>query len=228
MSNMIRTLNHKLRDKINLIVDEYFELIVKFINKKVVYYDTMKKELLELNTSEKEIQIALTKYWNESFEELKDLFYNMFEDIYKIINEYLKKMYGGDLPEIKIKDLKDLLYNEDGKTFEQRLYDHWYNAKNALDNNTTTDVVKRNLHYNFHKIAVTESRCIESNLKKMKKPITAEVLIIDPGACDGGCPGGIYSVDFDDLPPYHPNCNCIPYYDEADPEEIEELDLEVD
>ena len=154
---MIRTLNHKLRDKINLIVDEYFELIVKFINKKVVYYDTMKKELLELNTSEKEIQIALTKYWNESFEELKDLFYNMFEDIYKIINEYLKKMYGGDLPEIKIKDLKDLLYNEDGKTFEQRLYDHWYNAKNALDNNTTTDVVKRNLHYNFHKIAVTYS-----------------------------------------------------------------------
>lgn len=228
MSNMIKALNHKLRDEINLIIDYYFEKIVKFVNKKITQYIERREELFKLGYTENEIQETLKIFWNESFEELKDLFYEMFENIYKIVNEYLKKMYGPDLPEVKIENLQDLLYNKDGKTFEERLYEHWFEAKEDLDNNIKIDLVKRNLHYDFNKIAITEARCIESNLKKMKKPLTAEILIVDPGECDNGCSGGIYSVDFDDLPPYHPNCNCIAYYDEADPEEIEELDLEVD
>ena len=150
----------------------------------------------------------------------------MFEKVYKKVNEYLKKMYGTRIPDIKIKDLSDLLYNEDGKTFEERVNEHWVEGRVMLLDNESKDRVKRKLHNDYNKIAISEVRSIESHLKEMKKPLTAEILVIESGC--GKCEGGEYPADEDvPLPPFHPCCNCSHYYEETDlSDEIEDLDLD--
>ena len=80
----------------------------------------------------------------------------------------------------------------------------------------------------YDRILFTESRVVESKLKKFKKPKNASMLIIESG-CDL-CEGGEYPPDEDiQLPPFHPYCNCIHYYDITDDEDdIHDLDLEIE
>lgn len=213
MSNTIKSLNKKLREEINIILDEDFEKIVKCINLAVKKYDN--KNIIDSD-----------KIWREILKIIKEQFYIMFERVYKKVNKYLKKMYGTRIPDIKIKDLSDLLYNEDGKTFEERVNEHWVEGRIMLLDNESKDKVKRKLHNDYNKIAISEVRSIESHLKEMKKPLTAEILVIESG-CDK-CEGGEYPADEDiPLPPYHPCCNCSHYYEETDlSDEIEDLDLD--
>ena len=79
----------------------------------------------------------------------------------------------------------------------------------------------------YDRILFTESRVVESKVKKMKKPIDATLLVIESG-CDL-CQGGEYPPDADvELPPFHPYCNCTYYYETAEVDDITDLDLEND
>ena len=79
----------------------------------------------------------------------------------------------------------------------------------------------------YDRILFTESRVVESKVKKMKKPIDATLLVIESG-CDL-CQGGEYPPDADvELPPFHPYCNCTYYYETAEVDDIADLDLESD
>lgn len=70
---------------------------------------------------------------------------------------------------------------------------------------------------------------MESAVKKLKKPNRPSMLIIEAG-CGDLCQGGEYAADENvDLPPFHPNCQCIWYFDETDDsDDIEDLELEVE
>ena len=142
MSNTIKSLNKKLREEIDIIREEDFEIIVKYINLTVNVYDN--KNIIKSKT-----------LWEETLEDIKEQFYIMFEKVYKKVNEYLKKMYGTRIPDIKIKDLSDLLYNEDGKTFEERVNEHWVEGRVMLLDNESKDRVKRKLHNDYNKIAIS-------------------------------------------------------------------------
>ena len=163
--------------------------------------------------------------WDKYYQQIEDLFYEFLVDIYNIVNNYLKAIYK-KIPEFNIENIYELTYNADGKTLTERLKEHWQEASKHLKINNDDHInISNHLVNMYDRILFTESRIIESKLKKIKKPEEATILVIESG-CDK-CEGGDYPPDEDILlPPYHPNCNCQWYYEVANEDDIHDLDLE--
>ena len=177
--------------------------------------------------------------WDKSLNKIIDLFYDSLTETYSITIKNLKKCYK-KLPDFSIDNIFDLTYSKDGKTIEERLTGYWVEGKKRLNQNhfnakdeelghvDSIDEVAEYLIDKYDRISITETRIIEAKLKEKKKPLNAEMLIIESG-CDI-CQGGEYAADENvDLPPYHPNCQCTYYWVVTDDEDdIHDLDLEVD
>ena len=193
-----------MRDQIDLTLDEYLYEITKIILKASKDYPND---------------------WDKYYRQIEDLFYEFLVNIYNIVNNYLKTIYK-KIPEFSIEDIYELTYNADGKTLTERLKEHWQEVgKHLKINNDDRINISNHLVNMYDRILFTESRIIESKLKKIKKPEEATVLVIESG-CDK-CEGGDYPPDEDILlPPYHPNCNCQWYYEVANEDDIHDLDLE--
>lgn len=202
--DIIRIKLAHMRDQIDLTLDEYLYEITKIILKASKDYPDD---------------------WNKYYRQIEDLFYEFLVDIYNIVNNYLKAIYK-KIPEFNIKDIYELTYNADGKTLTERLKEHWQEASKHLKiNNDDRTNISNHLVNMYDRILFTESRIIESKLKKIKKPEEATILVIESG-CDK-CEGGDYPPDEDILlPPYHPNCSCQWYYEVANEDDIHDLDLE--
>lgn len=202
--DIIRIKLAHMRDQIDLTLDEYLYEITKIILKASKDYPDD---------------------WDKYYQQVEDLFYEFLVNIYNIVNNYLKTIYK-KIPEFSIEDIYELTYNADGKTLTERLKEHWQEVGKHLKINSDDRInISNHLVNMYDRILFTESRIIESKLKKIKKPEEATILVIESG-CDK-CEGGDYPPDEDILlPPYHPNCNCQWYYEVANEDDIHDLDLE--
>lgn len=165
--------------------------------------------------------------WDKTYDKIEELFYEFLTKVYKNVNIHLKSIYR-NLPELDIKNIFDLTYDIDGKHITERLKEYWSEAEKNLASNPDNLISVQNYLINMYdRILFTESRVVESKVKKMKKPIDATLLVIESG-CDL-CQGGEYPPDADvELPPFHPYCNCTYYYETAEADDIADLDLEND
>ena len=202
----MKTKMKALRQAIDANIDEYLQKITKVILSATKSYPND---------------------WDKTYDKIEELFYEFLTKVYKNVNIHLKSIYR-NLPELDIKNIFDLTYDIDGKHITERLKEYWSEAEKNLSSNPDNLIGVQNYLINMYdRILFTESRVVESKVKKMKKPIDATLLVIESG-CDL-CQGGEYPPDADvELPPFHPYCNCTYYYETAEVDDIADLDLESD
>lgn len=209
-----RKIRQKILDLIEDLKPEYEEKLMKII-----------------------IQYQKTKEINkEDIEIIKEFIYKILTKIYKLVSSELRKIYK-EIDEFDVKNILELTFEKDGKTLDERIEQYLEELADRYEANysETNDAFEAAaltfiyLKSKFDRIIITESFHMESQVKKLKKPVNASMLIIEAG-CGDLCQGGEYSADENvDLPPFHPNCQCIWYFDETDDsDDIEDLELEVE
>ena len=161
---------------------------------------------------------------------IRNYIWESLEETYSLSSKMVKEIY--DLNSQKI-DLKNLTYDGDGQTLDERLTKYFSEILDYLLKNrekSDWELVKRNLRVRLLLILDTETQTVKTKVINRKVEAYCEFGEVLPGEC---CPGsgGIYPVDELDLPPFHPNCQCeVIYYEELtdSEEEIEDLELEVE
>ena len=154
--------------------------------------------------------------------EIINLIYSFLETVYSTIISTFDEIYS-ELADFKIEDIKDLTYQEDGKTIEDRVHEYLIDHKNLIST-----------LYKFDLLLDTESKNIKRAIADNRVRPVASILIIecDEEDCHFGCDqyAGEYPADEPiELPPYHPNCDCFYYFIETDdPDDIKDLDLEIE
>lgn len=192
--------------------DNYLEQISNIINKAIKNYED--KDL-----------------WEQSYNNIIDLFYEALTETYLQTTIALKEIYNGNISD-EIPDIKDFIYNEDGKTLPERVKQYWdevkkilkkappsYSKKDSIKNQTIT-LYLLNM---YNRILTNEIINIKAGVKKVKhpnKPVDlVEVIEITDGECCHN--GGLFlAIDEPDEPPYHIGCLCeswLDYYDPNDP-----------
>ena len=161
---------------------------------------------------------------------VRNYIWESLEETYSLSSKMVKEIY--DLSSQKI-DLKNLTYDGDGQTLDERLTKYFSEILDYLlehKEKSDWDLVKRNLRVRLLLILDTETQTVKTKVINRKVEAHCEFGEVLPGEC---CPGsgGIYPVDELDLPPFHPNCECeVVYYEELtdSEEEIEDLELEAE
>lgn len=161
---------------------------------------------------------------------VRNYIWESLEETYSLSSKMVKEIY--DLSSQKI-DLKNLTYDGDGQTLDERLTKYFSEILDYLlehKEKSDWDLVKRNLRVRLLLILDTETQTVKTKVINRKVEAHCEFGEVLPGEC---CPGsgGIYPIDELDLPPFHPNCQCeVIYYEELtdSEEEIEDLELEVE
>ena len=220
------------------------------MDKKIYYKNAHQKlrqkinDLLDVESAnfDEELMQIIIKYQRtkkinkEDSDYIKELIYKLLEKVYKLTSSELKIIYKY-IQKLDIENILDLTFKKDGKKLEERIdeyleeliedYEYYYSKTNS--SSEAISLTFSTLQPKFKRIIVTESYNMESAVKKLKKPNRPSMLIIEAG-CGDLCQGGEYAADENvDLPPFHPNCQCIWYFDEVDDlDTIKDLDIEVE
>ena len=171
----------------------------------------------------------IEKTFKDFEQETLDLIYNSLEETYSITTQSIKDIYNITTKSSKI---KDLTYNGDGRTLDERIQQYFSDLLNYINQEENIDwnKIKQNLNHRLMLVLDTETQTVKIKVTHKKIEGHCEFGEVLPGEC---CPGsgGIYPIDELDLPPFHPNCMCeVIYYEELtdDEQEIEDLELEVE
>ena len=199
--NQILTEYDKMRQSISESKDKYLEAIFKHIKT----YFSKDKSLWN---------------WEEFYERLENLIFGSLTETYSITAAAVKSIYGIQFRDKIDRDtLEDLTYSKDGKTLEERMKIHW---DNAIDRDNPT------LYFYNRTVLVMDTETLYASNHvihgKLKKYAT-HVEVIGSPECDnedgGMCEyyvskGKMPIEELDELPPYHPDCECevIYYIDE--------------
>ena len=199
--NQILTEYDKMRQDISDSKDKYLEDIYKYIKT----YFSLDKSLWD---------------WKTFYQGLEDLIFNSLTETYSITAAAVKSIYGIQFKDKIDRDtLEDLTYSKDGKTLEDRLKQHW---GNAINRDTPT------LYFYNRTVLIMDTETLYASNHvihgKLKKYAT-HVEVIGSPECDnedgGMCEyyvskGKMLIEELDELPPYHPDCECevIYYIDE--------------
>lgn len=151
--------------------------------------------------------------------EVDDLIFETLEKTYAITSKAVKSLYNIDTDPINTVDIAEFMYSADNKTLYDRLKMHFENAcerDNPLD-------------YMFNRyvlIVDTETSCVSNGIIHGKVHKHAKYVEIHGGAdCtqeEGPCEywiskGKMPIEDLEELPPYHPDCECeVIYYIEKE------------
>lgn len=192
-------------------------------------YDKMRKEI---NDSKDQYLEALFKYirsyfkhpkdtWNKELfiTGLEDTIYESLTETYAITAKAVEKIYDIIFTD-KIDDdtLRNLTYSADGKTLNDRLSIHYDNAIERDD--PTTYFYNRIVVIMDTETLYSSNHVIHGKLKR--KATYAEVININDDCCEQHpeCEywlkqGKIPIEELEELPPYHPDCECevIYYFD---------------
>ena len=191
----------KMRKEINDSKDQYLEALFKYIRS---YFKHPK------DTWNKELFIA----------GLEDTIYESLTETYAITAKAVEKIYDIIFTD-KIDDdtLRNLTYSADGKTLNDRLSIHYDNAIERDD--PTTYFYNRIVVIMDTETLYSSNHVIHGKLKR--KATYAEVININDDCCEQHpeCEywlkqGKIPIEELEELPPYHPDCECevIYYFDE--------------
>lgn len=190
----------KMRDNINSNKDHYLVKIHSAIKK---YFKDIPKE-----------KWSFTHFLSTT--NIDDLIFKSLERTYSITTKAVEDLYNIKDSSSKV-EVADLMYSKDGKTLYERLKDHFENACKHEDQSG----------YMFNRCVLimdTETSCVSNGIihGKINKHAThAEV--IGNGECDDHpecefwlSKGKIPIEELEELPPYHPDCECevIYYIDE--------------
>ena len=188
----------KMRVEISKSKDKYLEEIFKYLK----FYFNLPKEEWD---------------WETFFIKLENLIFKSLEKTYSITAKWVKTAYGIDFKEVIDKEtLEDLTYSKDGKSLEERVKKHYdvaigrTNVKDYLYNRIVLIMDTETLHASNH--------VIHGKLKKYATHV--EVINFDEECCDEHpeCEhwlkqGKIPIEELEELPPYHPECECgVVYY----------------
>lgn len=175
----------------------------------------------------------IRKEFSKMTDIVRNYIWKSLEETYSLSSKMVKEIY--DLSSQKI-DLKNLTYDKDNQTLDERLTKYFSEILDYLlenKENSNWDLVKRNLQVRLLLILDTETQTVKTKVINRKVEAHCEFAEVLPGGCGDDCSGsgGIYPIDELDLPPFHPNCQCeVIYYEELtdSEEEIEDLELEVE
>lgn len=196
--NQILTEYDKMRQDISDSKDKYLEDIYKYIKT----YFSLDKSLWN---------------WENFYQGLEDLIFNSLTETYSITAAAVKSIYGIQFKDKIDRDtLKDLTYSKDGKTLEDRFKQHW---NNAINRDTPT------LYFYNRTVLIMDTETLYASNHvihgKLKKYATYVEVIGSPecdnedgGMCEYYVSKGKMPIEeLDELPPYHPDCECeVIYY----------------
>ena len=202
--NQILTGYDKMRQDISKSKDEYLEKIFIYIKE---YFTTIDKSLWN---------------WEIFYLGLEQLIFKALEETYSITAAAVKSIYGIQFKDIIDQDtLKELTYSEDGKTLEERLKEHWDNAIKRDD--PTLYFYNRVVLIMDTETLYASNHVIHGKLKRYATHVeiagSPECDSEDGGMCEYYISKGKIPIEeLNELPPYHPDCECevIYYIDEEE------------
>lgn len=199
--NQILTEYDKMRQDISESKDKYLEDIFKYVKA----YFSLNKSLWN---------------WETFYQGLEDLIFNSLTETYSITTVAVKSIYGIQFKDKIDRDtLENLTYSKDGKTLEERMKIHW---DNAIDrDNPTLYFYNRTVLVMDTETLYASNHVIHGKLKKYATHVevlgSPECESEDGGMCEYYVSKGKMPIEeLDELPPYHPDCECevIYYIDE--------------
>lgn len=186
---------------------KYFNEILE--NKKE-YQEKIVKFILKFMTN---IKNNDTVNWSEIEKTLNDYIYSSLAETLSSSLSLVKEAYG-----IKNKklNLKELTWQEDGKTIEDRIHSYCYGVKELV---STADeaILKRLLVYNMTRLLDTETIVIHNrSVRQLLEGDIEYAEVLNGDECCEDCEihfsqGKIPIADLE-LPPYHPDCECYVIY----------------
>ena len=193
-------------------------------------YDKMRQSILESKDKYLEDMFKYIKTyfsldksvwdWNTFYKGLEDLIFHSLTETYSITAAAIKSIYGIQFKEKIDRDtLEELTYSKDGKTLEERMKNHWDNAINR--DNPALYFYNRTVLVMDTETLYASNHVIHGKLKKYSTYIevvgSPECDNEDGGMCEYYVSKGKMPIEeLDELPPYHPDCECevIYYIDE--------------
>lgn len=199
--DQILTEYDKMRQSISESKDKYLEDMFKYIKT----YFSLDKSVWD---------------WDTFYKGLEDLIFNSLTETYSITAATIKSIYGIQFKEKIDRDtLEELTYSKDGKTLEDRFKKHWDNAINR--DNPALYFYNRTVLVMDTETLYASNHVIHGKLKKYATYIevvgSPECDNEDGGMCEYYVSKGKMPIEeLDELPPYHPDCECevIYYIDE--------------
>lgn len=194
----------------------------KYFNK--IQQDKNKKQ-------EEIIQIALQAVSKAIKEKNKFNWVKVENDIINKMYDSLAKTLGYSLTLVKeaykIKDkqlnLKDLTWQKDGKTIEDRINEYCYSIAQLieLEEIPNESKLKQILAYKLIRLLNTETMTIHNNFvwQLLNKEAKYVEIWNEDDQCDTDCGcdayfnhGKFLLTELEELPPYHPDCECYLVY----------------
>lgn len=159
----------------------------------------------------------VNEYTEKCNEEVQKLFDELLEKIYSLIAKFVKQNYPKS--DFDIDNIRVLTWNEDGVSLEERIKNHIQNAfNNALEakiEKRDSHLIKSQITHQMIKILDTECFNLSNKVLNMKLKKGSKYFEILSSDCCGGNTGILPIHELHDLPPFHPNCQCmIIYYEE--------------
>ena len=171
------------------------------------------------NFNSTEFQKYSTEQMESCQEDITKLLYECLEKIYPLVVKFVKKNY----PEVEFEKINvaSLTWNKDGLTLEERIKKHLVDSSQKLlelykDGVIDYDSVQKILDIEIVRIMDTESYIISNTILHDKLKKVSKYFEILGGNCCEYCDehiSGIQNItQLEDIPPFHPNCQCMVIY----------------
>ena len=191
----------KMRQDISISKDEFLEKMFKYI-----------KEYFSHDKS--------SWSWDIFYPVVEEYIYNSLTKTYSITVAAVKSIYGIKFNEtIDRETLEELTYSKDGKTLEERMHKHYDEA--VKRDNPALYFYNRTVLVMDTETLYASNHVIHGKLKKYATYVeifgSPECESEDGGLCEYYVSKGKMPIEeLDELPPYHPDCECevIYYIDE--------------
>ena len=196
----------------NKILNEYKKMRQNIFNSKDKHLEELFKYIKTYFSKDKFLW-----NWETFYPAVENIIYDSLTETYAITAESAKKIYQIKFNETIDKDtLEKLTYSKDGKTLKERILNHYENAVKRADPIT----------YFYNRLVLimdTETLYASNHVihGKLKKYATHVEIVGSPECSDeneGLCEyyvskGKMPIEELDELPPYHPDCECeVIYY----------------
>lgn len=165
-----------------------YEIVDRYVERAIIY--------------EREIEDS-----EELSKKLVELIYDFLEELMRLVIEYLQKKYQISPSKLTEEQIESLFYTKDGKTFKERIKEY----VKVRDN-------KPKFLYNIHRFLSTESIGATNKILFFKAKDHFMYCKVNDLYCCELCKEIILplenwtpveDIDIRDLPPYHPECQCI-------------------
>lgn len=174
----------------------------------------IKKAIQAINKNIKNNQI---NNWKKVSEELINDIYSSLEETLSLTLTLVKNLYKISNKKL---DIKNLTYQEDNKTLDNRVKQYCESAYLEIDLNEAVNEksLKNLMTYNLTRLLDTETMTIHNQaIYQLVKDKAIYVEIEGMAECNEECDIYVSNPkipigEIDRLPPFHPGCHCVAIY----------------